>query len=220
QKKIYKLSDIPDINLNKDSLRRNFDMAVIDDHEFVSAKHLERSGFSIDEIGDIDNLKKIEAYPIVICDIQGVGKAFGAEVEGAYVVSEIRKKYPDKYIIAYSTRSFEFSYQSYISKADVAMPKVSSIEEWTEILDSAIEVVSNPKNRWIRIRKRLLDSNVELYDVFNLEQSYIMSVLNKNENILKDSVDSVELDSTTKEIIKIFAATALTAIIKGIVSNG
>lgn len=213
---IYKLSDIPSKSVSKSALRRAYDMAVIDDLDFTNTKKLETAGFSIDEVGDIDNLKKIEAYPIIICDIQGVGSAFGAESEGAYVVSEIRKNYPDKYIIAYSTRSFEFSYQPYISKADVAMPKASSIEQWTEVLDEAIEIISNPKSRWIRIRNKLLDSNLELYEVFRLEQAYIRSVLEKDQNILIDSSNSLELDIKTKAIIDVFVKSAMSAIIKHI----
>lgn len=214
--KIYKLSDIPSKSLSKSVLRRNYDMAVIDDLEFTNTKNLKTAGFSIDEVGDIDNLKKIESYPIIICDIQGVGSAFGADSEGAYVVSEIRKNYPDKYIIAYSTRSFEFSYQPYINKADVAMPKASSIEQWTEALDEAIEIVSNPKSRWIRVRNELLDSNVELYEVFRLEQAYIKSVLEKDENILKERSNSLEIDNKTKAIIEVFITSAMSAIIKHI----
>ncbi|MBA8198200.1 MULTISPECIES: hypothetical protein [Citrobacter] len=213
---VHKLSDIAVTVKNNDSLRRNCDIAVIDDQSFLSAEKLKVAGFSIHEVGDIDNLKKIESYPIVVCDIEGVGKAFGAKAEGAFVVSEIRKRYPDKYIIAYSTKSFEFTYQPYINKADIAMPKVSSVEQWTEVLDRAIAIVSDPKTRWVRIRQKLIDSNVELYDVFKLEQAYILSILKKNDSLLTDANQSSGLDSSTKDIISIFVTTSLREIIKSI----
>jgi uncharacterized protein related to proFAR isomerase len=77
QERIYRLSEIKSENKNPQSLRRSHDMAVIDDEPFSQAQQLRNIGFSIIEVGDINNLKSIESYPVVICDIHGVGKASG-----------------------------------------------------------------------------------------------------------------------------------------------
>lgn len=214
QERIYKLSEIKSENKNPQSLRRSHDMAVIDDEPFSQSQQLRNIGFSIIEVGDINNLKSIESYPIVICDIQGVGKAFGSTVEGAYVISEIRKQYPDKYIIAYSTNSFNMGYQSYINKADLSLSKANTIQEWTEILDGAVDVISDPKRRWVRMRGELLASGMELYDIFNLEQSYIKSVIEKSEEPLSEKCNSLELDPRIKDLMSTFITTALSEIIK------
>lgn len=214
QERIYKLSEIKSENKTPQSLRRSHDMAVIDDEPFSQSQQLRNIGFSIIEVGDINNLKSIESYPIVICDIQGVGKAFGSTVEGAYVISEIRKQYPDKYIIAYSTNSFNMGYQSYINKADLSLSKANTIQEWTEILDGAVDVISDPKRRWVRMRGELLASGMELYDIFNLEQSYIKSVIEKSEEPLSEKCNSLELDPRIKDLMSTFITTALSEIIK------
>lgn len=214
QERIYKLSEIKSENKNPQSLRRSHDMAVIDDEPFSQSQQLRNIGFSIIEVGDINNLKSIESYPIVICDIHGVGKAFGSTVEGAYVISEIRKQYPDKYIIAYSTNSFNMGYQSYINKADLSLSKANTIQEWTEILDGAVDVISDPKRRWVRMRGELLTSGMELYDIFNLEQSYIKSVIEKSEEPLSEKCNSLELDPRIKDLMSTFITTALSEIIK------
>jgi len=212
--RIYKLSEIKSENKSPQIMRRTHDMVVIDDDPFIQAQQLRNSGFSIIEVGDINNLKIIESYPIIICDIQGVGKAFGSTVEGAYVISEIRKQYPDKYIIAYSTNSFNMSYQSYINKADLSLSKANTIQEWTEILDKAVDIISDPKRRWIRMRGELLSSGMELYDIFKLEQSYIKSVLEKSEEPLSEKCKSLELDPRVKDLMSTFITTALSTIIK------
>jgi len=214
KERIYKLSEIKSENKNPQKLRRSHDMAVIDDEPFSQAQQLKNIGFSIIEVGDINNLKIIESYPIVICDIQGVGKAFGSTVEGAYVISEIRKQYPDKYIIAYSTNSFNMGYQAYINKADLSLSKANTIQEWTEILDGAVDVISDPKRRWVRMRGELLASGMELYDIFNLEQSYIKSVIEKSEEPLSEKCNSLELDPRIKDLMSTFITTALSEIIK------
>jgi hypothetical protein len=48
------------------------------------------------ELGlDIRSLDQIAHYPIIICDVNGVAKAFDSDLEGAYPVSEIRTVYPN-----------------------------------------------------------------------------------------------------------------------------
>ncbi len=214
EKKRYKLTDIPNKEFNVASNRSNCDIAVIDDRDFSYANKLTKAGFRLEEVGDIDNIKKIEAYPLIICDIQGVGSAFGADSEGAFVISEIRNRYPDKYIIAYS--SDPFSHQDFIKKADNAVLKATSVEQWVSVLDTGISILLNPKSRWIRVREQLLSSNVELYDVFLLEQAYIKSILEKNENILSEEANSINIDNFVKEIINIFVKVSLGVIIKQI----
>ncbi|MDH1089233.1 hypothetical protein N5C79_22325 [Pantoea brenneri] len=213
QEKIYKLIDIPKKEQNISKLRKSFDIAVIDDLEFQNARILSRSGFSITEVGDIENLRTVEAYPIIICDIHDVGSSFGGDKEGAFVISEIRNAYPDKYIIAYTTKPTDFSYQEYIRKADISMPKASSIEQWVEKLDESIKIISDPISRWKRLRKQIMDSGTEIYEVFQLEQAYIKSIIEKDQSILQESNEKIELSDTTKEIISIFAKTALIEII-------
>ncbi|WP_336766949.1 hypothetical protein [Pantoea ananatis] len=214
EKSLLKLSDIKSENKDQRKLRQNHDMAVIDDEPFAQATNLKNAGFQIVEVGDISNLKIIESYPIIICDIQGVGKAFGSSVEGAYVISEIRKQYPDKYIIGYSTNSFNMGYQPYINKSDVSLLKVNTTEDWTQILDKAINIISDPKSRWIRMRKEILESGVELQDVLNLEQAYIKSVLEKDAQPLTEECRGTELDSRVKDLMSSFITTALAEIIK------
>ena len=98
-----KLGDIGQTQLEVAELKRRFDIGVLDDEPFVQANALRAHGFRIVELGgDIKSVEQVASYPIVVCDIKGVGRAFGSKYEGAHVLSEIRKAYPDKYLIAFT----------------------------------------------------------------------------------------------------------------------
>lgn len=76
-------------------LKQKVQIAIIDDHKLPMAKSLQSHGFQLAELGgDIRSVEQVSAYPIVICDIKGVGKAFGSPQEGAHVLAEIRKPTP------------------------------------------------------------------------------------------------------------------------------
>jgi hypothetical protein len=87
-------------------LKQKTHIAVIDDEPFHRLEQLRTHGFNITELGDIKAIDQVGSYPIVVCDIKGVGKAFGSPLEGAHVLSEIRKTYPDKYLITFSGATF------------------------------------------------------------------------------------------------------------------
>lgn len=177
---------------------------------------MENLGFKITEFPDISRLEIIADYPVIICDIKGVGKSFGADSEGAFLIHEIKRKYPDKYIIAYSTASFGIKDTKFLKKADVSLQKETTTEQWSEVLEKALEEVSNPKIRWIKIRQSLLDYNIELSDLMILEQSYIRSVLYNNINEMPSNSELENiLDSEIMiDIIKDFISGSLVEVLK------
>ena len=54
---------------------------------------LQRHKFDIDKFDDIENIESLNAYDIILCDIQGVGTKFNTSYQGAYLVKEIYKRY-------------------------------------------------------------------------------------------------------------------------------
>jgi hypothetical protein len=116
---------------------------------------------------------QISAYPIIICDVAGVGRAFGSNLEGAHLVTEIRKAYPDKFLMAYTGMTYSLAMTNALTAADKRMEKDASVEAWVQILESGVNEVMNPRNRWVRMRRALLERGVELFDVLRLEQAFI-----------------------------------------------
>jgi hypothetical protein len=156
---------------------------------------------------------QISAYPIIICDVAGVGRAFGSNLEGAHLVTEIRKAYPDKFLMAYTGMTYSLAMTNALTAADKRMEKDASVEAWVQILESGVNEVMNPRNRWVRMRRALLERGVELFDVLRLEQAFIKSVQLRKPDVLANEARSLGVSQEAKDLVIKFAATAVASLI-------
>lgn len=209
-----RLSSIGQETIDIKEAKSKIEIAVLDDKPFAPKESLVTHNFRIKELGpDIRSTDMIASYPIVICDVRGVGKAFGSPLEGAHLVSEIRKDYPDKYIVSYTGETYSLPITNALAAADKRLAKDDSIDVWIKTLETGLNEVSNPRNRWIRLRTALLSRGVELYEVFNLEQALIKAVLKRQPDILKSKATTTEISSEAKDLVIKFSATALATLI-------
>lgn len=178
-----KLSSIGTEAINMARAKQDVEIAVLDDNPFAPKESLLNHKFRVIELGpDIRSLDQISNYPVIVCDVAGVGRAFGSNLEGAHVVTEIRKAFPDKFIMAYTGMTYSLAMTNALTVADKRMEKDASVEAWVQTLEFGINEVMNPRNRWIRMRRALLERGVELFDVFKLEQAFIKSVKQRSPN--------------------------------------
>ncbi len=199
-------------NTDLNDLKAKIKIAIIDDEPFEMAKNIRSHRFDITELGDIKSVDMIASYPIVICDIKGVGQSFGSSLGGAHLLSEIRKAYPDKFLISYSGASHDIRYNESIRKADVSVPKDSTTEVWITVLEKGLRAVGDPKERWVRFRSTLLEKDVDIYDVFLIEQAFIKSVDRKN----TAPMDKVVVPEIVKDLVSSFVGIALKQVIEGL----
>ncbi len=208
-----KLSDLGITCPEMPGLKSNNKIAVIDDEPFIKLESLRAHGFNLTELGgDIKSVEQVMAYPIVICDIKGVGKAFGSDKEGAHVLSEIRKSYPDKFLITFSGMTYNASYNESLATADASATKDASVDYWTTLLEKGLKDVGDPRQRWIRFRKNLLDKGIDLFELFKLEQSFIRSIEKRDPSIMK----SHPVPDDVRDIVVKFTAIALAQILEGV----
>lgn len=210
-----RLSDLgvtlPDLSV----LKRWIEIAVLDDEPFLRSSALRTHGFHVTELGgDIKSVDQVAQYPIVVCDIRGVGKSFGSRFEGAHVISEIRKSYPDKFLIAYTGMIHDIAYNDKLSSADVSANKDAPIDQWTQLLERGLKSVGDPKQRWIRFRSTLLEKNVDLFDVFELEQSFIKSIEGRNSGVLLTKAMELGVSHEITDLIAKFAGAAVAGLIE------
>jgi len=215
-----RLSDLgvttPDIAI----LKRWIDIAIIDDEPFLRTAALRTHGFRLTELGgDIKSVEQVAAYPIVICDIRGVGRAFGSPYEGAHVISEIRKSYPDKFLIAYTGYTHDATYSAKLALADASATKDAAIDYWTNVLELGLRSVGDPKQRWIRFRSTLLAKGMELFDVLELEQAFIKSITHRNSGLLLQRARKFDVSSEVMDLIVKFSSAALAEIIAHLASQ-
>ena len=194
----------PNRALNK-LKREDVKMVLIDDEQFPYLELLKQHKFNIDTLDDVTSLTTLEAYDVILCDLNGVGRRFSEQYQGAYLVKEIYKRYPFKIIISYTGITFDARYNEYLKYADFSIKKDIESEVWVQKLDMAIEMLSNIEKRWIRIRDYLLDNDISLYDVMLLEDNLVRSIEKGEKEKFPSDKLMKNLGSDTKSILTSFA---------------
>ena len=171
--------DMKSVTIFNPNLRTNVQIAVIDDQDFPPYELLCKHDYRITCFKDVEDIRTLEAFAIILSDIKGVGKAFQSKFEGAHLISEIRKHYPYKIIVAYTSYQLDPTYNKYFAQADFVLKKDIDIDEWINNLDMAIKKVANPIFLWTRIRNSLLEYEVPIVQIMKLEDQFISYVRQK-----------------------------------------
>ncbi|MGR5326439.1 hypothetical protein [Photobacterium damselae] len=170
-------------------LKLNLKIAVIDDEGFPEIENFRNGGFSLTHFNDIDSFEQLSDYPIVICDIRGVGKKFGHSSGGAYIIQQLRDLYPEKYLIVASSFSASLSIASLISHADRKITR-GNFDELNSAILTAINVMGDSVNRWKRLRNYLIvEKEIDLFHVWELEQEFIKSLNRGNSDSFSKFID-------------------------------
>jgi hypothetical protein len=110
--------------LTSDKERRDtVKIAVVDDQPFSPEQNLRNAGFRVDSIGDIKNIEELEPYQIILCDLQGVGAHFDSKYQGGFIINEIKRNYPEKFVIAYTGGSLDPAVVNYAQSFADDFPK-------------------------------------------------------------------------------------------------
>jgi len=209
------LADLKTISNIGNIERSSVSILCIDDQGLEYEEIIRNHGFNIRVLKDIEDIKAVTEYPVVICDIKGVGKSFGSKFEGGHIIEEIKTKYPEKVVIAYTGQQFDATYNKFFSLADFTLSKDIDSDTWVSTLDETIRKVVSPIEQWKRMRDFLLNRDVSLKTVFQLEQQFIDAVLTKNKSKFakKSTVEGLEGD--VRNVITSFVASVLFKLVFG-----
>lgn len=188
--------------------RHEIPIAVIDDEPFPYSDILRKHDFNIKELGDPTDIKAVASYSIVLVDIKGVGKHFGSKYEGGHVIEEVKRYFPSKIVIAYTAYQLDPSYNRFFQLCDSSLKKDIDSDAWVDALDSAVRKVQDPIFQWKRIRKSLVDLDVDAFDIARLEDEFVISLAKPNAKFASNKVLK-ELSDDAKQIVLNFAASAL-----------
>lgn len=209
-----RLSSIGQESIDLAEAKSRVEIAVLDDNPFAPKEALSTHKFRIIELGpDVRSLDQISAYSVVISDVGGVGKAFGSALEGAHLVAEIHKTYPDKFLVAYTGLTYSLPMMNALTVADKRIEKDASIEVWVQTLELGINEVMNPRNRWIRMRRALMERGLELIEILKLEQAFIKSVREKKPDLLANKAKTLGISQEAKDLVIKFSATAVATLV-------
>lgn len=174
------IGDLRDLQTGYSKTERGVaEIAIVDDEEFPYLEILTRHDFRLKALGDITDIRAVAEYPVILCDIKGVGKHFGSSFEGAHLISEVKKKYPAKVVYAYTGHQIDPSFNKYFRFCDAVVKKDISSDEWVEQLDKAIQLATNPIDQWLRLRTYLLRCDIPLQHLLILEDDYVTKVMER-----------------------------------------
>ncbi|NQU67535.1 MAG: hypothetical protein HQ510_06295 [Candidatus Marinimicrobia bacterium] len=210
-KRVEQLKTLPRNNHNK---RETVPICIIDDEPFPYTDLLRKHDFNIKEIGNISDIKSVEYYPIVLCDIRGVGAAFGSRFEGGHVIEEIKRYYPYKIVFAYSAHQMDASFQRFFQLCDFSIKKDIDTDEWVELLHNAVELVLDPVKQWGRLRKALLAVDVNSIDLVYIEDQYTNKFLNPSKEFPEAALAD-RLQEDVKQLVLRFASSSIFKMIFG-----
>lgn len=192
----------------KDFKRHEVPIAIIDDEPFPYTSAMRKHDFNVKEIGDIKDINAVQSYSVVLCDIKGVGKSFGSKYEGAHVIEEIRRYYPSKILIAYTSHQFDPTYNKFFQLCDFTLKKDIDSDDWVASLDRAVRMAQDPIAQWQKVRRSLLNYEINILDLVLLEDAFVKKILNI-ESDFNYRKFSKNLPNDAKQIVLNFASNML-----------
>jgi len=206
QKKYKSINDLNSIETIKNwrNLRQRakdqVKILVVDDQPFAPLEPLRNNGFQIRYVQDITDLTQLEGYPVVLFDLQGVGITLDPTMQGAHLIRQTKKTYPDKYIIAYTGSAQDDKMQQAITEADIYVAKDMPMGEWCDTLEAAVEEIANPVKAWKKFRYRLLDEGITPIQLSELENTFVENYRRGEEKLQKSLLESLGANNVDSQL--------------------
>lgn len=186
------------------TLKKQTEILIIDDEEFSYFNTLRKHEYNLTQKNDLEDLRDAEAYSIILCDIMGVGNFLGSNFGGAYLIKQLKEKYPSKTIIAYSANDYNAKFQPYLDYADDVVPKGAyTLEDWTSLLDRLLRESIDPVKIWNETRRALIEAGVSTIEVARIESDYVKAIKKGKFESFKKIYEKEPI-STTDTMISLF----------------
>jgi hypothetical protein len=198
--KTYSISDLNNTQnaLSNINNRGKVPILIIDDEGFDDIEKLRDEGYNLKCITSIEDLRTASEYPIVICDIKGVGTQYSSEKGGLIVVKELKKMYPFKKYAVYSGNDYKLDDLNSLEGVS-RIPKTTDVETWKSYFDELIDSAASPIDNWKTMRTFLLNHDVSLLEVLKLENSFVYTYLYDSPN-MKNFPSEKEFPSLSSDI--------------------
>lgn len=221
--KSYNLSDVESYSTQiKDVLsitekRKAVKIAVIDDQYFQPFDNLRDNGFDVIFIGNVNEIRELETYSLILCDIGGVANKVSKELEGAALVEEIKRVYSEKYVIVYTGFTNRNPKVKHALKyADDFIKKAAELDQWNKLLDHYVNRVLDPLESWKLVRKKLLERNVSASVVAKLESKYAKSIVLGNPDYIANYTRKIQISDDVRPIIQGLVSSAIWSLAVGL----
>lgn len=198
--------------------RNSVKIAVIDDQPFAPQTNLRAYWYDITPIGDIRTIDQVAGYDLILCDILGVGLSFNTTLQGASLIAEIKRVFPEKWVIAYTGATLNQAVtREAKSVADALIKKDIDIKEWVDRLDRYVAEVLNPYSVWERIRIDLVGRGIGTKDVLLLESAYVGAIFKGRGGAaaMQKALDKSHIPEDARNIVNGVISSAIFGFIAG-----
>ena len=205
---IARTGNLQSVTARREAVR----IAVIDDEPFLPQNNLRSYNYNIQALGDVKSLKEVAGYHMILCDVMGVGRHFDPSLQGASLIAELKKLYPEKVVIAYTGAAMtERAAKIATQRADRTFKKDISLEDWTRHLDELAPEAIDPYQIWNKLRRRFVELDVRTRDIIVLEDGYVRSVLAQDPRfgILLRQAATIQVQQDVRAIIQGLAASLI-----------
>ncbi len=161
--------------------RKQVKILFIDDGGF-DTEPLSKLGYKdINVEYEFKDMTMFEPYDVIFCDINDVAKNIYPVGQGAELASEIKRTYPDKFVIIFSAQNQKPSFVKYYEDVDAVIDKVSDQRTFQNVIDRYIAIQNDPIAYWENLEKAMLKQKLNKVYISKLEHFYVCSFIdNKN----------------------------------------
>lgn len=151
---------------------------------------------------DLEYVTDVLGYDIIICDHEGIGfKILGKRGNGIQLIKELKKTYPHKVFVLYSSVTFNLSAFNRIKKDVLVWDKTEMIHNSVEFgedglvdnIQKAMRIYADPTKYWTEVRNKMIDADISIHEIAKLESSYVKSILKKNASIYSETVKKTSI---------------------------
>ncbi len=205
------------LSLKNDRDRRSLiPLAVVDDESFKPEQNLRANGYDVRIIGDIKDISELKNFNIILCDLQGVGRHLSHHQQGAFIIDEIKRNHPEKFVVAYTGGALDDAVTIRAQQdADFFLRKDADIDEWRDKLDLIIGLLCDPVEVWRRQREALVDADVPTLNILKLEDAYVRSLQAGSDYAYRNIVSQSGLGADVRSIAQSLIASGIFKVLVG-----
>jgi len=226
---LFARTTLQDLRANSQSLlaridisakRRAVSILAVDNEAFHPLKTLLDAGYNVRFSLNLADVGTLRPYDVILCDLHGVATKLNPRDQGAFLIKEIKKTFPEKLVVPYTAlpQNTQLARAAKIHSDDT-IAKNAAIERWIDTLDALIDKSISPFEKWKRTRAALIDNEADAIEVAIVEQALIRSVLSGNRVSFESSVANLPSASNAKPILQGLISAAIWELLKPAVTG-
>lgn len=183
------LKTINDFKDNRHSVKRvdrkEIKVCFIDDKGYDKNNFTSTGYIDVDVKTEFTNSNDFAAYHIIVCDIDGVGIKIDNKKQGLAVAETLKKAFPDKIIMTFSSKNPYAYAEKFNEIADGYFNKLCTPAEIANELDKKAIIYFDEIAAWKHFENELRRDEISNKTIAFMEDLYVRSLL-KKENLFNE----------------------------------